>query len=138
MYYGENKVSSHLSNKKKKGSPMDKLWVELVLLIHKLSRSSGRSILSPRRRSLTQNCKKQVDEAHRYTNYNAEKEPIKVIYTSSVVHVHFYIPHENLSPHIKKAYLRLRPTFNEQEAEPYIQITNDVEITMTPPIVNFS
>ncbi|KAG2205989.1 hypothetical protein INT47_005307, partial [Mucor saturninus] len=71
--------------------------------------SSGRSILSPRRRSLTQNCKRQVDEAQRYTNYNAEKEPIK-------------------------AYLRLRPTLNEQAEEPYIKITNDVEISMTPPL----
>lgn len=34
-----------------------------------------------------------------------------------------------------KAYLRLRPTLKEHEAEPYLQVMDDIEVSMTPPKV---
>ncbi|GAA5799584.1 hypothetical protein HPULCUR_005000 [Helicostylum pulchrum] len=80
------------------------------------TRAPPRSFLSPKPRSpnpLPKHTKKPIKkltDADRYTHYNPEKEPIK-------------------------AYLRIRPKPENYQSieEPYIEIIDDTQVSMTPP-----
>ncbi|KAK4519159.1 uncharacterized protein ATC70_009391 [Mucor velutinosus] len=78
---------------------------------------------SPSRRQL-----KEATEANRYINYDPEKEPIKVWYFAKVSSCLIFIPDS-------QAYLRIKPNTDSQMMveDPYIQVMDQVEVSMTPP-----
>jgi hypothetical protein len=68
-------------------------------------------------------------------NYNPEKEPIKVSWK-------FFVAWKQILkiPFIFQAFLRIRPKPENYQSieEPYIEIIDDVEVSMTPPEVNMT